>query len=338
VGVGGAGFNGTHAQWFDNFAVGAPTLVGVADYSDTFTVGAAGAPTAENPRPNGMYNNDAFNGYNIENSHGKPAVRWTPTANFSFNVPSNTTGPDITVAAMGNPGAETGIAQSGGGDFNIAYGLRNSYVVEVDAILPLDRLDIGSYAAPGDGISAANSLTVFLRRDGISDTGIGLFNGSAETALLSSDEIPATTGVADNHWHRFSVHFDRAGGWLAVFVDGELRGIADLTTFADGAYAGYANGAVGVGGAGFNGTHAQWFDNFVVGQPGPGALPVEPALPLAVFTLVLLDEGQLIIEWTGAAQLESAPSIEGPWAPVVEATSPYAVEPEGSMTVYRLVQ
>lgn len=336
VGVGGAGFNGTHAQWFDNFAVGAPTLVGVADYSDTFTVGAAGAPTEENPRPNGMYNNDTFGGYFIENSYGKPLVRWTPTSNFSFNVPGNSTGPDITLAALGNPGADTGIAQSGGGDFSIAYGLRESYVVEVDAILPWDRLNIGTYGAPGDGIAASNSLTVFLRRDDTSATKIALHNGSVETELVGPEGTPATTGVVDYNWHRFAVHFDQAGGQLAVFVDGALRGVADLTTFADGAYANFANGAVGVGGAGFDGTHAQWFDNFVVGQPGPGALPSTPSQPTARFTSVLLDENLLIIEWDGAAVLESAPSVDGPWEPVVGASSPYTVEPLGSMTVYRL--
>jgi len=282
VGVGGAGFNGTQAQWMDNFAVGSLGIISVLDYSDTFTVGAAGTPSAANPRPNGMYNNNTFGGYNVENSHGNPQATWTPTGNFSFNSPANSTGPAITQAATGNAGAATGFAQSGGGDFNFKYNLRPNFVVQVDAILPLDRLDIGSYASAGNTIGSAGSLTVFFRKDSVSNLpGIGLYNGSRETAVTNAAGIAVKTGVNDANWHRFAVQFDQPNKGLGIYVDGVLKVKLDLATFAGGIYGGFAIGAVGTGGAGFNGTHAQWMDNFHVGLPvGVSAAP--PNVPPTV--------------------------------------------------------
>ena len=282
VGTGGAGFNGTQAQWMDNFAVGTLGIISAVDYSETFTVGPAGDPSATNPRPNGMYNVNTFGGYNVENSYGNPQATWTPTGNFSFNSPENSTGPAITQAATGNAGAATGFAQSGGGDFNFKYNLRPNFVVLVDAILPLDRLDVGSYAKVGDTIGSAGSLTVFFRKDSVANLpGIGLYNGSKETAVTNTDGTNVKTGVNDANWHRFAVQFDQPNKGLGLYVDGVLKAKLDLATFAGGIYGGFAIGAVGTGGAGFNGTQAQWMDNFQVGLPvGVSAAP--PNVPPSV--------------------------------------------------------
>ena len=306
VGTGGAGFNGTQAQWMDNFAVGSLGIISVVDYRDTFTVGPSGDPSATNPRPNGMYNVNTFGGYNVENSYGNPSATWTPTGNFSFNSPDNSTGPAITQAATGNADAATGFAQSGGGDFNFAYKLRPNFVVQMDAILPLDRLDIGSYANAGDTIGSAGSLTVFFRKDSVAgQPGIALYNGSKETAVTNADGLNVKTGVNDTNWHRFAVQFDQPNNSLGIYVDGALKAKVDLATFAGGIYGGFAIGAVGTGGAGFNGTQAQWMDNFQVGLPvGVSAAP--PNVPPTVsFTRPAKNDSfaapaDLIIEATAA--------------------------------------
>jgi hypothetical protein len=332
VGVGGAGFNGTQAQWMDNFAVGAPSLIGVVDYSDTFTV-------TNPPRRDGLYNDNSGGAYGVEDAHGNPPATWTPTANFSFNTAASTTGPNISGAATGNDGAATGLAQSGGGDFSIAYALRESYVVSVDAILPLDRLDISSFASAGATIASANGLTVFFRSDSAAGTnpGIGLYNGTTETAVTDSTGAAVTTGINDANWHHFAVHFDRPNHALGIYIDGSLKARVDLATFAGGAYQNYSNAAVGVGGAGFNGTQAQWFDNFEVGLAGlavgaPSAPPTVGSLSIQVAA------GQIKITWQGSATLEQASDVTGPYTVVSNAVSGYTVTPSEARKFYRLRQ
>ncbi len=260
--------------------LGAPAaaqLVQTVDYSDTFTLGVNG-------RANGVCCDPVP--YAVEDTHGNPASTWTPQANYSFNdIPGSFgTGPTVLVAATGNPGAETGIAQSGGGDFSFAYGLRTDYVVEMDAFLsPGDRTDMSSVPSPGDSIFAANSLSVFFRRTTRGTGMIGIFNGAAETAVGS-------TGLDDDNWHRLAVHFNQDAGRLAIYVDGIVKADLDLTTFAGGVYQNYSNGAVGAGGAGaFVDGKVLWFDNFQVGEPAPPptsacftASATEGTVPLAV--------------------------------------------------------
>ncbi len=242
-------------------------LIGKVDYSDSFTLNP--------PRRNGLYNDNSAGGYNVENTHGNPAATWTPQSNFSFNdIPGSFgSGPTVLAAAVGNPGAATGVAQSGGGDFSFTYGLRTDYIVEVDAFLsPGDRTDISSLPEAGNTIFAANSLTVFFRRDSIAGLpGIGLFNGAKETAVVDGSGNLVKTGVTDNDWHKLAVHFNQDQHRLRIFVDGILKADLDLTTFAEGIYQNYSNGAVGVGGAGaFVDGKVLWFDNFQVGAHGLG--------------------------------------------------------------------
>lgn len=261
------------------FDIGRSTLVMNRDYSDTFT-GLSG-------RANGTYNVGPP-AYNVESTYGNAAATWVPGSNFSFNDIAGSTNPALLAAATGNGGADTGFAQSGGGDFSFAYGLRSSYIVALDAILPSDRLDISSLPAAGSGISAGNSLTVFLRRDSVAGTahpafpvtglpGIGLYNGSVETAVLNPDSSLAKTGVNDNNWHNFAVWFDRPNDTLQVFVDNQLKASLNLATFAGGIYRNYSNAAVGAGGNG----GVFWIDNFQV-----GAVPEPSSLVLAGLGLV----------------------------------------------------
>lgn len=327
VGVGGAG----GVFWLDSFKVGAPPeLISTVDYRDTFTLGDI--------RLDGLFNDDSAGAYTVEDAHGNPSSAWAPTTGFSFNTPDSSTAPEALNAAIGNAGAFTGLAQSGGGDSSFAYGLRSDYVVQFDAILPTDRLDITSLDVPGGGIFGANKLSVFLRRDSTAgqphaafpDTGLpamGLYNGSQETAVTDPAGNLIFTGVDDNHWHNYAVHFNQATHELGIYVDRILKVTVDLTTFAGGIYRNYSNGAVGMGGAG----GVFWMDNFQVGAPA-----VQPSPPPS---LVIQREGAgLVISWSGAGVLEAADHVAGSWNPVPGATSPYPVTPTAVQTFYRVRQ
>lgn len=267
---------------------GAPpgALMDIVDYSDTFTVAEYGGVPE---RADGSYNTGRP-AYDVENSYGNPAATWTPQTNFSFNsiASSYGAGPVILPGATGNPGAESGMAQSGGDDFSFAYGLRSNYVVQTDAFLsPFDRTDISSVPFPGAGIFSAPSLSVFFRRD--SSGAIGLFNGSFETTVTDAFGEPLRTGIDDDNWHNLAVNFDQAGGRLRIWVDRVLKADLDLATFAGGAYANYSNAAVGAGGYGcdWGGGRVLWFDNFLVGgfaglNPCFTATPLEGVVPFRV--------------------------------------------------------
>lgn len=252
----------TSAAHAAGVSVGSSTLISQLQYSDTFTVGTPA-------RPDGLFNNNASGGYNIETVYSTPAATWTPFSNFSFNSGGISTCcgyPGNTGAAGGGSAAITGLAQSGGGDFSIPYGLSSKYVVQLDAVLPPDRLDIGSYNAAGESIFAANSLSVFFRRSGVANPGggfypeIGLFNGALES------NSGFTTGIlgSDTSWHNFAVEFDRPANSVSFYVDEVLRGSLNLATFAGGAYSNWSTNAVGLGG-----TFVFWADNFQVGAPVP---------------------------------------------------------------------
>ena len=310
VGLGGSGPAGVNVFWADNFRVGAPgRRLHSIDFRDTFTVGSAA-------RPDGLYNDNAGGGYNVESDPGRT---WTPFGSFSFNSAGTTC-----CGYPGNAGnaeAASGLAQSGGGDFSFAYGVRQNYVVEVDAVLPGDRFDISSMPAAGAGLFSPNSLTVFFRKDGSAAPGIGLFNGSAEA------NSGATTGVTDNNWHRYSVHFDQVNHRLGLYVDGVLKANLDLATFAGGAYADYSNAAVGLGGSGPAGVNVFWADNFMVGPPEVELVPG----PLSIQRVGT----DVSVSWTGSGLLESADDLAGPWTPITDARGLLTTTP-GTMKFYRL--
>ncbi len=243
-------------------------LIGKVDYSDTFTVAEQGGASqrTDGSLATGSPASD------VEDSHGNPPSTWLPGGTFSFNTGPGTAGFGYP-GSEGNPGASTGLAQSGGGDFSFAYGVRAKYVVSVDAILPLDRLDLSSFSAAGNGLGSPGSLSVFFRRDDIAGNlgypGIGVYKeGGPETAVTDGVGTPVWTGVADDKWHNFAVLFDQTNGSLEFFVDGASLAAVDLNTFGGGVYRDFSNGAVGTGGAGYDFvTRVLWVDNFQVGAP-----------------------------------------------------------------------
>jgi len=239
-GTAGAG----NVFWFDNFQVGAPgvppQLISTVDYSDTFTLTGI--------RTDGLLGDNSNGAYDLEDRHGNPPATWTPTVTgiFGFKTPATSTDPAALEAAIGNNGASSGMGEATDIDFNFAYGLRSDYVVQVDAILPTDRLDISSLAAAGDSPlgylgGGANTLSVFFRRDSLAGVpwpgfpvtglpGIGIYNGTMETAVLDSSGGLVHTGVDDNNWHNFAVEFDQAHSLLRIYVDRALKAAVNLTT------------------------------------------------------------------------------------------------------------
>lgn len=329
VGVGGSG----GVFWLDNFKVGAPPeLIATVDYSDNFTLGEI--------RTDGLIGDDSGGAYTIENTQGNPAVTWTPASAFRFVTPASAASPDLVAAASANNGAATGLIEFGG-DASIGYGLRDNYVVQFDAILPSDRLDITSVPQPGGGIFAANSLSVFLRRDSTAgtphsafpDTGlpaIGLYNGNKESAVTDAAGNLIFTGVDDNNWHNYAVHFNQATDELGIYVDRILKVTVNLATFAEGAYNNYSNGAVGMGGASLGGGNF-WVDNFKVGAPA-----AQP--PPQVTLSIARDAAGAVITWTGSGTLESADALDGTWTPLPTATSPYPITTTAAAKYYRVKQ
>ena len=325
VGVGGAG----GVFWMDNFKVGPPPeLITTVDYSDAFTFTDA--------RTDGLYNDNSAGAYSVENTYGNPAADWTPTSNFSFNSPASSTDPTRLLASLGNVGADTGLAQSGGGDFSITYGMRSNYVVQLDAILPTDRLDITSLPTAGGGIGSANSLSVFFRRDSTAgtphaafpDTGLpamGLYNGNKETAVVDPSGALIFTGVDDNDWHNFAMQFDQPANVLRIYVDRTLKVTVDLATYAGAIYQNYSNGAVGMGGAG----GVFWMDNFKVGAPAV-------VTPTPSRLTIVRDQNNVTVSWTGTGALEQAPSLSGPWTAVPGATSPQSIPITAQRQFYRV--
>jgi hypothetical protein len=248
-------------------SVGSSSLIGGLDYSDSFTVGTA-------PRTDGLYNDNSGGAYSVESTYGNPAQTWTPTSNFSFNSGEGSTCcgyPANTGAANAGADAATGLAQSGGGDFGLLYGLDSAYTIQADAIVPGDRFDISSTSVPGN-FFAADSLSVFFRNDGIALPSIGIYNPA-----VGEVAVPAATGIAlgDRTWHNFAVSFDQTGKTVKIYVDESLKASLDLTTFggvnlggapvAPGSYQNWSNAAVGMGGAG----GVFWADNFQVGPTVP---------------------------------------------------------------------
>ena len=250
--------------------VGQSGLIGPLDYSDTFTqTGQGGRPN----RPSTPALQPAA-AYVVENTYGHPSRNFQSqglgagVASFSFA----SDGPGL---VDGNPaypgssgaGSATGITQTGGGvDYGVQYGLRDEYVVQVDAVAVGDRIDITSGAIPGT-IFQGNSLSVFFRGDGSGNA--SLYNGSTDTPLQSQFPTFNTGITGRGEWHNYAVRFDRPGKEIELFVDEVSVGTFDLTQFAGGLYQNYSNAAVGAGAGLAGGENRTWTDNFQVGAPLP---------------------------------------------------------------------
>jgi hypothetical protein len=263
--------------------VGQSSLIAALDYSDTFTQTEQGGPpnrpptAALQPAP----------AYVVQNTYGNPARNFQSQGlgagqgNFSFA----SDGPGLvdgvpTYPGTSGAGSNTGITQTGGGvDYGLQYGLRDEYIVQVDAVAVGDRIDITSGGVAGT-IFQPNSLSVFFRGDGTGDA--SLYNGTTDTKIQSV--LPTfNTGITGRgQWHNYAVRFDRLGKELELFVDEVSVGTLDLTTFAGGLYQNFSNAAVGAGSGLAGGENRTWTDNFQVGGvvPEPGSLALV-ALSLA---------------------------------------------------------
>lgn len=252
-------------------AVGSSSLIGSLDYSDTFTGtddgGAADRPYVPAVQPAAAYV--------VESTYGNPAISFQG-ASFSFASDFQPGAPGFVAGANPYPtgitnasgaGSGTGFTQTGGAvDYGIAYGLRDEYIVQFDAVQTTDRIDISSGATLG--IFGTSSLSVFFRGDGSGNA--SLFNGTTDTAIQGI--IPGfNTGISGaGIWYNYAARYDITDQEIELFVDEVSLAVIDLTTFAGGIYGGFSNGVVGAGGSGGDRT---WTDNFQVGAiPEPSSL------------------------------------------------------------------
>jgi hypothetical protein len=283
--------------------VGQSSLIGQLDYGDTFTGNDDGGLVPDRVY-GGLRSADA---YQVENTYGNAAARFTqvrsdpgatpPRPNQSFAADRDSR-PGLSPGTIGYPGSSgagssTGFTQSGGAlDYGIPYGLRDEYIVQVDATQPPDRVDITSGPTAGT-IFQGNSVTVFFRGpqwagNATHGNNISIFsqiNGvNTDTPLRGQPGFEEfSTGLSDapRAWHNYAVRFDQADQEIEIFLDEVSLGVIDLNTFAGGIYAGFSNGAVSVGGTAGD---RLWTDNFQVGAPVP-----EPG------TLALASLGVLVL-------------------------------------------
>lgn len=239
-------------------SVGSSALIGILDYSDTFTQASQGGG---NPARTDAAAAQADPAYVVEKSYGNPAVSFSPLGAFSFasDGPGLVNGVPVYPGGSG-AGSLLGITQTGGGvDYGIPYGRRSRYLVQVDAVQVADRIDISSGTAAG--IFNANSLSVFFRGSG---GGASLFNGTTDTAIP-----PINTGITAGQWYNYAVDYDMTAKRLQLYVNQVSVGVVDLNTFAGGIYANFSNSWVGAGAGLGAGENRTWTDNFQVGAPVP---------------------------------------------------------------------
>lgn len=239
-------------------SVGSSALIGILDYSDTFTQASQGGG---NPARTDVPAAQADAAYAVEKSYGNPAVSFAPLGAFSFA----SDGPGLVDGNPAYPGTSgagslLGFTQTGGGvDYGIPYGLRSRYLVQVDAVQVADRIDISSGSAAG--IFNANSLSVFFRGNG---GGASLFNGTTDTGIPL-----VSTGIIAGQWYNYAVDYDMTAKRLELYVNQISVGAVDLNTFAGGIYANFSNSWVGAGAGVAAGENRTWTDNFQVGAPVP---------------------------------------------------------------------
>jgi hypothetical protein len=250
-------------------AVGDSVLIGELDYSDSFTIGVDAINESRKayaaqrfPLPVGVEV--------IENSYGNPIVSWPSNA---WSIATDTA---INPGGFGyfggnGAGSDSGITQrGGGGDWSIAYGIRDVFIIQSDFVQLPDRVDFTVGRTPNT-IGGADNLNIFFRQTGTSPWfEIGIYNslvGEKDTGL--SSDIAVRNVALNTGWNNYALLVDVGNEMIEVFVNEESKGVIDLNVIHDGAYAGILdNSYIGIGGAG---SDRLWSDNFQVGSPGLNA-------------------------------------------------------------------
>jgi hypothetical protein len=200
-------------------------------------------------------------GINVETSYGNPAKVWQ-NGLWSLNTDASTF-PGSNYPGGSGAGSATGITQTGGGwDGSFTYGLSSSFVVQLDSVQAIDRVNVFTGSTGG----IFGGMSIFFRHTAHpSFPEIGIFNGTTEFNTGLTSGIPAAGA-----WHNYAVEFTPTA--LEFFVDEVSRGTLDLTTFNGGSFLGYSNAWVGAGNTGSTasaGFPISWSDNFQVGAPVP---------------------------------------------------------------------
>ncbi len=259
-------------------SVGASSLIGQLDYSDSFTLGTGTRTTlAPNAYPIGGSVPAALA---VENNHGNPAMTWTDALWSISNDASAINGGTVYPGGSG-AGSATGMTQTGGGEINsgIEYNLRDDFVVQFDAVSVADRVNL-TIGNTRDGIAGTNGLSIFFRVDGHATLPeIGIYNPNVGEVITSLDTGLAGMGL--NQWHNYAARFNGNTGVITLWVDQIELGSVNLITFGGptvfggpvapaGAFLPFitaaSNDSISIGSTGGDRT---WMDNFQVGAPIP---------------------------------------------------------------------
>ena len=273
-------FLAANSVFASSVAVGDSTLIGTLDYSDTFTLEANGGLT-------GRVDGVALSGsaLAVENNYANSPSTWHAAVGTAMTSTS------AGIADSG-AGSDTGIIKNTDGwpDYGFAYGVRDEFIVQYDAMLSSagGRVDIGIGSTQGFGnatILEDGNLTVFFRCDDSPSfsPGVSLYDGGPNKEI----NVPITTGLSTTSdigvWHNFAVGFDLTERTLDFYVDEGYRGSVDLDTIENASLQAFtlSNAFVNVG----HNSNPMHMDNVQVGAvPEPG-------------TLILLVGGLLFLAW-----------------------------------------
>jgi hypothetical protein len=267
-------------------AVGASSLIGTLDYSDTFTIKGA------------RNNLSKFEDYGVgslplavENAYGNPLIHWSESNAWSAPGVSNAFHDSTTRVKLTpgdpNPMADTGVLEGPPVVPNVhgeeaavfPYGsLRNRFVVQFDAVLVGDRMNI-RFFPNGQNPSAtpfSPGITFFIR-PGANPNAITLFNGAESFT-------PFNTGIVNTaQWNNYAFDVNIPANTIKLYVNQSSVGLLNLNTFAGGAFSTFLSGAnVSLSAAAANETAL--FDNFQIGTPVPEPSCVVLAL---IFTAIV---------------------------------------------------
>jgi hypothetical protein len=113
------------------------------------------------------------------------------------------------------------------------------------------------------------------------------------------------------------------GAFDLIYNDEVIYYRVPLTGFAP-----IAGGQFAFGGRTGGLNENQWIDDLAIATVTGSAQ--------AKISSIRLTQGNIVIEWTGTATLQSAPDITGPWTAVANAASPYSAAPAGGRKFFRL--